>query len=144
MPVQPESTASSARYSSASKPTADALTRMGRSLLTTVTSKPSADRFLATERIRVSLSPSRKPAGSTIGSVWLSSTRTVPPSSPTGTGPGRRPPGSRVAPPRPGRVEPALLDPQVVEQPQRLSREVPELGVVTFGLQLGHDDHRQD
>jgi hypothetical protein len=63
-PVHPESTASSARYSSASSPTAEALTRIGRSLLTTVTRRPSAARFLATARIRVSLSPSRKPAGS--------------------------------------------------------------------------------
>ena len=72
----------------------------------------------------MSLSPSRKPAGSTLGSVWLSSTRRVPP---------RRRPG-------PG-VQPAVLDPQVVEQPQRLPGEVAELGVSPLGLQLGdHDD----
>ena len=39
----------------------------------------------------MSLSPSRKPDGSEAGSVWLSSTRIVPPSSPTGTGSSRRP-----------------------------------------------------
>ena len=127
MPVQPESTASSARYSSAASPTAEALTRIGRSLLTTVTSKPSSDRFLATDRMRVSLSPSRKPAGSELGSVWLSSTRSVPPSSPTGH----------------RGVEPPLADPQVVEQPQRLPGEVAQLGVVPLGLELGDDDHRQ-
>jgi hypothetical protein len=91
MPVNPVSTASSARYSCAGRPTEDALTRIGRSLETSVTSWPSARRFSATARIRVSLSPSRKPAGSTAGSLWLSSTRTVPPSSPTGTGESSRP-----------------------------------------------------
>ena len=38
-------------------------------------------------------------------------------------------------------VEPALADPQVVQQPQGLPGEVAELGVVPLGLQLGdHDD----
>ena len=40
-------------------------------------------------------------------------------------------------------VEPAVLDPQVVEQPQRLAGEVAELGVVPLALQLGDDDDRQ-
>ena len=80
MPFQPLDTASSARYSSAAKPTTDALTRIGRSLLTTTTSRPSAARFAATARIRVSLSPSRKPSGSTPGSVWFNSTLSRPPS----------------------------------------------------------------
>ena len=91
MPVQPDSTASSARYSSASSPQAEALTRIGRSLLTIVTIRPSLARLRATARMRVSLSPSRKPAGSEVGSVWLSSTRRVPPSSPIGTGASSRP-----------------------------------------------------
>ena len=93
MPVQPlsESLIASARYSSASRPTADALIRSGRSLETRVTSHPSLARLRATARIRVSLSPSRKPDGSESGSVWLSSTRMVPPSSPTGTGSSSRP-----------------------------------------------------
>ena len=67
MPVQPESTGMPGSYSSASRPTADAFTRIGRSLLTTVTCRPSAARLRATARIRVSLSPSRKPAGSSAG-----------------------------------------------------------------------------
>ena len=91
MPVQPDSTASSARYSSASRPHAEALTRIGRSLLTMVTIRPSLAMLRATARMRVSLSPSRKPAGSDVGSVWLSSTRRVPPSSPMGTGASSRP-----------------------------------------------------
>ena len=86
-----ESLIASARYSSASRPTADALIRIGRSLETRVTACPSLARLRATARIRVSLSPSRKPDGSESASVWLSSTRIVPPSSPTGTGSSRRP-----------------------------------------------------
>ena len=41
-------------------------------------------------------------------------------------------------------VEPAVDDPQVVEQPQRLPREPAELGVVALALELAHDDERQD
>ena len=37
-------------------------------------------------------------------------------------------------------VQPAVGDPQVVEQPQRLAGEVAQLGVVPLGLELG-DDH---
>ena len=81
----------SPRYSSASRPTADALIRSGRSLLTSVTRSPSWARLHATARIRVSLSPSRKPDGSESASVWLSSTRMVPPWSPTETGSSSRP-----------------------------------------------------
>ena len=91
IPVQPESTGSSARYSWAGSPTDAALTRIGRSLLTSTTSSPSAARLAATERMRESLSPSRNPAGSTDGSEWLSSTRTVPPSAPTGISSSSRP-----------------------------------------------------
>jgi hypothetical protein len=40
-------------------------------------------------------------------------------------------------------VEPPGCDPQVVEQAQGRAREVPELGVVALGLELGDDDHRQ-
>ena len=97
MPVCPVSTTVSARYSSAVRPTDAALTRSGRSFETSTTSCPSCDSDRATDRIRVSLSPSRKPAGSTEGSLWLSSTRTVPPSSPTGSGSSRRPCASRMS-----------------------------------------------
>ena len=124
-----ESLIVSPRYSWASRPTADALIRSGRSLLTRVTSQPSLARLQATARIRVSLSPRRKPDGSASGSVWLSSTRIVPPSSPTGTGSSRRP----------------LIEPQLVEHPQRGAREVAELGVVPLALELGdHDDREHD
>ncbi len=85
-PVQPESLTSSLRYSSACSPMAEALTRIGRSLDTTVTSRPSLARFLATARIRLSLSPPRKPAGSTSAEMWFSSTMSVPPSWPSGMG----------------------------------------------------------
>ena len=94
MPVQPESTACSARYSSAVMPSDAALTRMGRSFETTVTSCPSFAMFIAMARMRLSLSPSRMPEGSTVGSVLLSSTRSVPPS-PTGTGKSSRPCSTR-------------------------------------------------
>ena len=51
--------ASSARYSSARRPTEDALILSGRSFDTTVTSNPSACRLRATARMRESLSPRR-------------------------------------------------------------------------------------
>ena len=54
-PVQPESVASSLRYSSASRPTTPALRRSGRSLVTTTTSRPSRPRLTATARMRWSL-----------------------------------------------------------------------------------------
>ena len=85
MPVQPESTASSCRYSSARSPIDAALTRSGRSLETTVTLSPSLARFIATARMRESLSPSCSPDGSTDMLEWFSSTRRLPPS-PTGIG----------------------------------------------------------
>lgn len=59
IPVQPEEPvmASSARYSSARRPTDEALILSGRSFETTVTSYPSACRLRATARMRESLSP---------------------------------------------------------------------------------------
>ena len=93
-----------------------------------MTSWPSAARLAATARMRVSLSPSRKPAGRTVGSVWFSSTRSVPPS---------------VAE-RDRDVEAAVLDAQVVEHPQGRPGEVAELGVVPLGLELGDDDDGED
>ena len=129
MPVQPDSTASSARYSSAASPTADALTRIGRSLETSVTSAPSAARLRATARMRVSLSPSRKPGrqDARVGVVELDAQ------------------GAAVVADRQRLVEPAVLDPQVVEQPQRLPGEVAELGMGALGLELGdHDDREHD
>ena len=127
MPVQPESTASSARYSSASRPTADALTRIGRSLLTTVTSKPSADRFLATDEDAGVVVPQAEPGRQDlrVGVVQLD------------------PQGAPVLADRHRAVEPALLDPQVVEQPQGLAGEVAELRMVPLALQLGDHDHRE-
>ncbi len=98
MPVQPESTASSARYSSASRPIEAALTRIGRSFETTVTSRPSCARFSATARMRESLSPSCSPLGSTDVLEWLSSTR-----SDAALADGDR------------EVEPLVLDAQLVE-----------------------------
>lgn len=86
MPVHPDTTTSCAWYSSAARPTAPALTRSGMSLLTNVTCLPSAARLAATVRILASLLSLRNPAGSTDGSLWFSSTCSVPPCVPTGTG----------------------------------------------------------
>ena len=72
------------------------------------------------EDARVVASRRGSPAGSTAGSVWSSSTRSTPPLVEL----------ERL-------VEPAVLDAQVVEQPQRLARVVAELGMRAFGLELG-------
>src|SRR3954470_5815792 len=122
----------SPRYSSASRPTADALIRSGRSLLTSVTRSPSCARFHATARMRVSLSPTRKPDGSESASVWLSSTRMVPPRSPTGTGSSSRPLVELSSSSNRSAVLP--------KHPQRGPREVAQLRVVPLALELG-DDH---
>ena len=74
-----------------SRPTEAALTRSGMSLVTRVTFLPSAAMFSATARMRESLLSTRKPAGSVDRSEWLSSTCSVPPWSPIGTGASRRP-----------------------------------------------------
>ena len=55
VPVQLGSPACPCRYSSATRPIAAAFTRSGMSLVTSVTSRPSAARPSATERIRASL-----------------------------------------------------------------------------------------
>jgi hypothetical protein len=86
MPVQVGSLAWPWRYSSAVRPTDAAFTRNGMSLLTSVTSRPSAASPSATDRIRVSLESLRNPCGSALWSAWLSSTRRVPPSSLHSTG----------------------------------------------------------
>ncbi len=96
MPVQPVETTSRAWYSSAVRPTAAAFTRSGMSWVTSTTgprpaARRSAARLSAQARMRVSLPSVRKPAGSTSGSVWLSSTCSVPPASPIGTGASSRP-----------------------------------------------------
>ena len=128
MPVQPTSTGAPGSYSSASRPTADALTRIGRSLLTTVTCRPSAARLRATERMRVSLSPSRKPDGEHAG---VDVVEFDP----------ERAPG---VPDRERGVEPPVLDAQVVEQAQGLAGEIAQFGVVPLGLELGDDHDRED
>ena len=76
----------------------------------------------------MSLSPSRNPAGQRrrVGVVELDPQRAAVVAD-----------GHRL-------VEPALADPQVVEQPQGLAGEVAELRVVPFALELGDDDDRQD
>jgi len=68
-PVQPESTASSARYSSAGRPMDAAFTRSGRSFETTVTSRPSPARLSATARMRESLVAQLK-SGRQHASCW--------------------------------------------------------------------------
>ena len=103
------------------------LTRSGRSLLTRTTLSPSAARLRATDRMRESLSPSRNPAGSTVGSEWLSSTRTVPP--------GRRPVAQRPA----YRTRCAGR-----RASAGLPGEVAQFRMVPLGFQLRDDDDRQD
>ena len=78
-PVQACRRPSSLRYSSASSPTMRAFSRSGRSLVTTVTSRPSAARLRATARMRWSLLSAVSDAGRHDGRWWLSSTRSVPP-----------------------------------------------------------------
>ena len=78
--------------------------------------------------MRASFESVRNPSGSTDGSVWFSSTRTVPPASLTGIGSSRRP----------------CCDAQFVEAAQRRAGEIAELGMVALGLQLGDDDQRED
>ena len=81
MPVHPLLETNSAKYSSASTPTDDALTRRGKSLVTRTTSFPSVIKFFAIARMRESLVPSRKnPYGIELKSVWFNSTESVPPS----------------------------------------------------------------
>ena len=128
MPVQPESTASSARYSSAVRPTADALTRIGRSLETTTTSRPSAARLAATARIRrvVVAEPEAGGQDGRVGVVQLDAQ------------------GAAVVPEGDRDVEAAVLDAQVVQHPQRGPGEVAELGVVPLGLELRDDDDGED
>ena len=41
-------------------------------------------------------------------------------------------------------LSPLVLDAQLVEYPQRLAREVPDLGVVALRLELRDDDDRKD
>ena len=86
-PVQPESVASSLRYSSASRPTTPALRRSGRSLVTTTTSRPSRPRLQrdGEDAVVVGVGASAAAAAPS-SSWWFSSTRSVPPSSLTGMG----------------------------------------------------------
>ena len=103
--------------------------RSGRSLETSVTSWPSSARLRATARIRVSLSPSRKPEGSDVGVgvVQLDADRAA------------------VVTDRHRLVEPAVGDPQVVEHAQGRPREEAQLGMVALALQLGdHHDRQHD
>ena len=71
--------------------TAPALTRSGMSLLTSDDIAALGGEVSAQARIRESLVSVRNPTGSTDGSVWLSSTCSVPPSVPIGTGWSSRP-----------------------------------------------------
>ena len=75
----------------------------------------------------MSLSPSRKPDGSAVGSVWLSSTRMVPPSSLTGTGSSRRPCVIRSS--------------SSIRNAARAKK--PSSGMVPLALQLGDHHHRE-
>ena len=122
------SVASSLRYSSASRPTIEAFSRSGRSLVTRTTSRPSLARLRATARMRWSLLSWLSDAGSPAVSVWLSSTRRVPPCSLAGIGPEQRP----------------VLEAQVLEHPQGPAGRPAQLGVVPLALQLREHHERED
>ena len=77
--------------------------------------------------MRASLVSVRKPIGSTVGSVWLSSTCSVPPGGAD----------------RDGAVEAAVLQAQVVEHAQSLTGEPAELVMVAFTLEFADDDQRK-
>ena len=81
------SAASSLRYSSASRPTMLAFRRSGRSLVTTVTSWPSLAQVVGDgeDAVVVVVGGHRAAAGRRVD-WWLSSTRSVPPWSLTGSG----------------------------------------------------------
>ena len=126
MPVQPESTACSARYSSAVMPSEAAFTRIGRSFETTVTSWPSWARCIATARMRrvVVAEPHAGRQHARVGVVELDAQRAA-------------------LADRDREVEPPVLDAQFVEVTQRLPGEVADLGVVALALELG-DHHDGD
>ncbi len=128
MPVQLGSPAWPCRYSSATRPTAAALTRSGMSLVTSVTSRPSA---ASAERHGqdpgvVGVGPEADRQHRLVGVVQLHPQRAALVVD-----------GQRL-------VQPAVLDPQVVQDPQRVAGEPAELGVVPLALQLGDHHQRQD
>ena len=100
---------------------------MGRSLDTTVTFWPSLARFLATARMRLSLSPLRNPSGQHLRGDVVQLHHE----------------DAAVVPDGDGLVQSAVLDPEVVEEPQGFAGEVAQFGVVAFSFQLG-DDHDGD
>ena len=128
MPVHPDSGASSARYSSASSPIAEALIRSGRSLLTRVTSVALVGQVVrdGEDPGVVVAEPEARGQRGGVGVVELDPQRAA------------------LVADRDRAVEPAVLHPQLVEAAQRRAGEVAELGVVALGLQLGDDDDRED
>ena len=126
MPVQLLSLASSLRYSSASRPTIDALSRSGRSLVTTVTWRPSAAMLRATARMRWSLrlAAQRRREPRHLGVVHLD------------------PQGAAGLVRRHRPQQRAVREAQVLEHPQRLAGRPAEVGVVTLALELGQHDER--
>ena len=126
-PDQVGSTACPCRYSSAARPTAAALTRSGMSLLTSVTSQPfrresKRDRQDAGV-VRLIAEARRKQL--LVGVVQL------------------HPQRAALVVDRQRHVEPAVLDPQIVELAKGLPREPAQLGMVPLALQLG-DDHQRE
>ena len=128
MPVQLGSLAWPCRYSSATRPTAAALTRSGMSLVTSVTSRPSAARAQRHGEdpgvVGVGAEAGRQHRR--VGVVELDPHRAA------------------VVVDRQRQVQPTVLDPQVVEDPQRLPGEHADLRMVALALQLGDDHQRQD
>ena len=128
MPVHPDSIASSARYSSATRPTAEAFTRSGRSFetkgdLVTVRRQVAGDRQDAGV---VVTDAEPRWQHLRIGVVQL------------------HPHDAARVSDRQRLVETTVLDAQVVEDPQRRPGEVAQLGVGALRLELADDHHRYD
>ena len=52
--------------------------------------------------------------------------------------------GAAVVAKRDGAVQPVVLHPQVIEEPERLAGKVAEFGIVPLAFEFGDDDDRQD
>ncbi len=105
-----------------------AFNRSGRSFVTTTTRWASFARFLATARMRWSLFSPISAAGRPVASMWLISTRSVPPSGVIGI----------------GRTSEPNCAAEVFEEAQAPPRGPSELGMLALRLELGDDDQGED
>ena len=126
-PVQPESVASSLRYSSASSPTTPALRRSGRSLVTTTTSRPSRPRLSATARMRWSLAGDVSGCGQRVELLVVE----------------LDPERAALVVDRHRLEQRAVAGAQVLEEAEALAGRPPQLGVVALALELGEHHERE-